>query len=395
MKISMKVTSRDKKLLVFLIVLLIAVVFYFFLFNPLYIAMSEEKSKNEELSNRYSQLKSYEQDFKLNKSKYEEQKLEYINISKEIPPNLTEKYVISDMYKISNQVSAMAHGYKFSKRENLGNLLTSKDNEKSNSNDKNKGVYKYSASTNWEVGYSDLKKLINISKTYESVFSLSNISISPTYDDKLEVAFNVDFIGYDDEKAPLKVWKGLNLITGKEDIFTKVLRENREHFIDGDGESNGESRPLPEVSTISSNNSINTIDKNKDFVVVLSTTNSPTSSVVMEKIGEGKSIFGRNKSVESVSIDLIGRNNEYKYKMSTVGENYPLTGEDELKLKGKDIVIVVYSTSRKGKDDKNIVNINVNNETDRKAYVYVVGDDEKLPRCSVTKGGNNVYVEKR
>ena len=180
----------------------------------------------------------------------------------------------------------------------------------------------------------------------------------------------------------------------KEDMFNgfsmKDINDHKKKYTKEVKEKYGETSAYKEseIKTIS------LVEKEKDFVVVLSTITSPTSSVTMEKVGTGSSIFGLNKQIESGQINIKGKDGKYQYNMITERERSPLNGFSDFETKGNNIVVVIYSTARKGDNDKNIINLNINNETDKKVYVYVIGDDEKLPRCSVTKGGNNVYVEK-
>ncbi|KMT21289.1 hypothetical protein [Clostridium cylindrosporum] len=396
MKLSMKVTERDQKLLAMLSIIVIGVLFYIFALSPIYSGMSNEKIKNRQLSEEYAELKGIEGDLDKNKTKYDQQRLDYMKISRELPTNLSEKYVISDMYKISSQISAEAGDYSFSPRAELKDVMALKGGEKSQKESSSplKGLYAYAVTTSWNVSYGDLKKLLKLSQTYESIFALDNLSISPQEDGRLNVSFNVNFIGYDDNKAPLRVWNGLRLDKVRNGIFSIPIggvttsSAGIQTGTTGNNISNN-------TTSISTNSDIASIDKNKDFVVALSTTSSPTSNVVMEKVGEGKSIFGSNKPFENATIDVKGKSGKYQFNMSTSTEKYPGSGYGELTPRGKDIVILIYSTARKGELDKNVINIKVNNNTDKKVYVYVVGDDEKLPRCSITKGGSNVYVEKR
>lgn len=414
MKIGLKVTERDKKILGVFTLFIIAIGLIFFILRPLYSKLVYESDKNKELNVKLSELTKTKNNIEKNKEKYEQQRLEYMSISREIPTNLSEKYVISDVYNISSQVSADVGSYIFSSKLDGKNILSSSNKETSQSNNENqkdnnkvnKGTYSYMATTDWKVDYNNLKKLLTLSKTYKSLFSIGNISISPIEDKLLNVSFDINFIGYEDEKAPLKVWDGYDLTTGKGEIFAAITSPSlglvNGDQIDGSTSSNSETQASAGASSTSSgassvlgDSSLATLDKNKDFVTVLSTVNSPMSSVVMEKVGEKKSIFGANKSFENTSIELKGKSGNYKYNMITENEKHPLTGHKDFKPNGENIVIIVYSSARKGVEDKNIVNIKITNDSDKKVYVYIVGDDEKLPRCNITKGGKNVYVEKR
>ncbi|MEG0371121.1 MAG: hypothetical protein RR645_02375 [Clostridium sp.] len=390
MKLSMNITERDKKLLAVLGIIVIGALFYFFALNPLYNEMNKAKSENQQLTAKKNELKGFETDLKVNKEKYDKQKIDYMAVSREMPNNLSEKYVISDTYKITKQVVADAESYAFSQRKDIANAeaLSGIGNDSGNKAGA-KGIYSYGATTNWKVSYADLKKLIKLSNTYESLFMMDNISITPEVGGKLNLSFVMNFIGYDDEMAPLRVFNGLNIPTGKNIIFSAAPGVVSTGAVTSPDTGKGN------ITSISTNNSITQIDKNKDFVVALSTVSSPTSSVVIEKSGDGKNIFGSNKSFENASINVSGKDGKYSFNMGTSSDKYPSSGVKEFKLNGKDIVILVYSTVRKGDSDKNIINIKINNETDKKVYVYVIGDDSKLPRCSVTKGGSNVYVEKR
>ncbi|MEF9952092.1 MAG: hypothetical protein RR840_08580 [Clostridium sp.] len=392
MKLSMKITERDKKLLSILGIVVVGALFYFFALEPLYNGMASAESENQRLNSKYNELKGFETHLNANREKYDKQKLEYMALSRQLPNNLTEKYVIADTYNITKQVLADAESYSFTPRTDIKSMESVGGDESSAAI---KGLYSYGATTNWKLGYGELKRLIKLSEKFESVFILDNLSITPEEGGKLNLSFAINFIGYDDEKAPLRVFNGLNLPTGKSIIFAPAA-------VGGAGGS-PEVAPTPPSSggstspntSLGTNGSITQIDKNKDFVLALSTTASPTSSVVIEKSGDSKNIFGGNKSFENAEINLKGKGGKYQYSMATSKDRFPLTGLKEFKPNSKDIVLLIYSTGRKGETDKNVINIKINNETDKKVYAYVIGDDTKLPRCSITKGGSNVYVEKR
>lgn len=383
MKLNMEISKRDKKLLIFLGALVIGVIFYLVFLSPLYTKYSSEKSKNIELNEKYTRLQNFNKDYEKNKEKYNEQKLNYINISRQIPTNLSEKYILNDLYNISKSISASPENYTFSKKEDFKDFTDQKGESKSK---ENKSIFTYSATTTWNIEYTNFKKLLSLANQYESLFYLNNIYISPSEDNKLTASFKINFLGYEDENAPLKPWKDLKISTGKNKIFSDVETVSL----------NSEDRPLSSQQTLSGNSDIKTIglvEKEKDFIAVLSTVNSPTSSITIEKVGTGSSIFGLNKQIENAEISIKGENGKYQYSLITEREKSPLNGFSDFETKGDNIVVVVYSTARKGETDKNIINLKVNNKTDKKAYVYVIGDDEKLPRCSITKGGS-VYVEK-
>ncbi|MEG2338436.1 MAG: hypothetical protein RSB66_05095 [Clostridium sp.] len=389
MKLSMRITERDKKLLSILGIVVVGALFYFFALDPLYSGMTSAKSENQRLTAKVNELKGFENDLNINREKYDKQKLDYMGLSRQIPNNLTEKYVIVDTYNITKQVSAEAESYSFSPRTEIKSMESVAGEESSAIT---KGLYSYGATTNWKLGYAELKRLIKLSEKFESVFVLDNLSITPDEANKLNLSFAINFIGYDDEKAPLRVFNGLNLPTGKSTIFSSAPALGGESVVPPPVAGGTTTSPNTSIST---NNSITQIDKTKDFVLALSTTNSPTSSLVIEKSGDSKNIFGGNKSFENAEITLKGKGGKYEYSMATSKDRFPLSGLKEFKPNSKDIVLLVYSTARKGESDKNVINIKLNNETDKKVYVYVIGDDAKLPRCSITKGGSNVYVEKR
>jgi type IV pilus assembly protein PilO len=364
MAVFSSISVKDKKALFYFTIFVIGVLYYFFFFQNQIASINDLKNKNRSLNEKRVLLQQEIAKYNKNEKSIDELKQKYFDLSKKIPNNQDEKFTLVDAKNLSKMADTNLGEVPISQRQNVELQLLNKK--------KTNKVFAYSLNLNWMLTYDNLKKLLSNSRNYDVIYSIDNISILPTPDGKINTTFEMKFYGFDDKNAPVREWREINLDTGKDNILAA-----------GAGG----------VVVQSVQNDINTIDKNKDFLVLLSTLNSPTSAITLEKSGKGIDIFGANKPIENVNINISGKDGKYFYSMSTEGENYPQNGQTaEFKPNSDNVVIMVYSQPRKYANDKNKVVINVHNKSDKKVYVYIINEDPKFPRATVVKDGNSIFV---
>lgn len=344
---------------------LLLVLYFYIFFNPFYIKMLEQKARREELQAREKQLQIDMLKYNANKEKMDITKQSYIDISSKLPVNQDEKFSIVDICNISRAVSSSTGDFIISRREPAEKIKNLGDNK----------LFKYTLKLNWNTTYPNFRKLLLMTKSYEVAYSIDDIMISTIQGGKLQAAFDMSFYGYEDKNAPVREWKDLKLPTGKDNIF------------------------LQSASAVSKSKNVEDtaeyIDKNKDFIVLLSTLNSPTSAITLGKINGGTDIFGANKTIENVDINFTQNGGKYYYSMKTEGDSYPRGKAEEFQSKSENIIIYIASQPRKYSEDKNTAVVRIHNATDRKVFAYVVNDDAKLPRATIVRDGNSIYVIKK
>lgn len=366
-----KLTDRDKKMLLILSIFVIALVFYY-TYQFTSGKIDTLKEENSQKVARLDELNRAAEIYNKNKDKIDETKLNYFDISQKLANNLDEKFCVVDALNLLRKYQAT-----------INDLPTSAKQEyKYNDNNKKiDGAFFYSLKISTQLSYENLKKLFTETKDFNTLYSVDNLSIVPLNNgDMVSTSFELKFFGFKDEKAPIRQWQDFNLQTGKDKIFS-TSTVNTINTADTTG-----------LNT----NSKQFIEDNKDFIVSLSTLNSPTTSIQMVKSGENFQIYGKNKEVEKASIELKQNGDKLLYRMATEGDAHPKEGNfKEFKTNSQNVIIYVYSTERKYQDDKNVVLLNVKNETNKKVMVYVFNDDKNKPRLNLTATGNNIFVEKR
>ncbi|MCX7884424.1 MAG: hypothetical protein N2448_05265 [Caloramator sp.] len=358
-------TEKDKKLLLILMIFIIGVGYYY-IYGFMSGKISKLKEENQRLINREEELNRAVEIYNKNRNKIEETKYDYFDISQKLSKNLDEKFCIVDALNLLRKYGAQVNDIPISQRQEY---KYNKNNKKID------GGFYYTLKISTQISYDNLKKLFIETKQFNTIYSIDNISMVPTVKGNiLAVSFDLNFYGFKDENAPIRQWQDFNLKTGKDFLFSKL---------------NFTKKVTEEVTD-------NYILKNKDFIITASTLNSPTSAVEMVKSGENVIVYGKNKQIEKAQIEIKQNKDTLLYKMSTEGDKYPRDNTyKEFKANTDSIIISIYSSGRKYIEDKNIVLLNIKNESDKKVRVYVLNDDKNFPRLNITTNGNKVYVEKR
>lgn len=134
-----------------------------------------------------------------------------------------------------------------------------------------------------------------------------------------------------------------------------------------------------------------------DFVMRLNPIVSDASTVVLSRNNDksGKTaVFADNAGFEDVEIEFIQKDNRYYYHYTTANQSYPTNyGEMvEFKPAGESINILVGSTPRSSKEDKSGAAVSLLNKTNLKVIVFPLDDDPTEPRFKVVKTFGDVKV---
>lgn len=351
------ISEKDRKMLIFFAMFLIAVLYYVFFLKGYIAKIYDLKQKNIELKSKLSDYEKVYEEFNANKEKIEEVQNNYIFVSNKLPTNQDEKFSIDDSMNIASILDTTIGDFTISKKQD-----TSKENEEK----KEDKLFYYSLKFNWQLSHDNLKKLLYMAKDYDVAYSVDNLMIVPDNLGNINTSFEMKFYGFKDEDAPVRTWERKKGVSNLDKGGGKIQKDDLEY-----------------------------IDSKKDFLILLSTLNSPTSAITLEKSGTGVNVFGANKSIENVEMNFKGKNGKYSYSMKTEDKVYPTDGYENFTPNTEDIILYVSSQPRKYDDDKNKVVINIYNDTDKKIRIFILNDDEKLPRASVVSNGKSVYVQKR
>ncbi len=142
-----------------------------------------------------------------------------------------------------------------------------------------------------------------------------------------------------------------------------------------------------------------------DFSIVASSFGgglSPSVSIACENPKTNTSysvpvVYGDNKGIENAEIFIEEKAGRYYCKIKTDRQSYPDSNYSqtfEFVPLQKDLRLVILSSKRKGDEDKAGLNLNIINNTKRTFNYLVKYDDEKSPRVKIGKTVGSVRNEK-
>lgn len=126
-----------------------------------------------------------------------------------------------------------------------------------------------------------------------------------------------------------------------------------------------------------------------DMVFLLNNADNDSASgiiVASSESDEKTYVTSNENDVEKVDITVTSEDDK-KYVEYSIGSNKYRT-----ELLDNNLTIYVKSSSRVNSDDKNGVDVSINNDTDVAVYVKVVGDDSSDPRFNISKKTGVVKV---
>ena len=264
----------------------------------------------------------------------------------------------------------------------------SDEDKDSNNTDSNKGektdipveslfVEQMQVGVDFTGSYENATKFIKLLSDYARLIALPNVALTSTGDDQVAGNVNLEFYSipkFTDEDGKYLDWT-LNNTYGK-------------------------SNPFKSDSTVSTS-SRGDEEKKYDFVMSVNGSNSDLPSMAMGKESDVTRdtyiYFDKNEKVD-VDIEINEENGKYYVKYKTGNSSYPSNYNEngvEVNPGEGSIKIGVYSSSRLGAEDKVSVNINVTSNTTSKVTEIVVMDEDKSnPRVTVNTSGNAKYYVK-
>ncbi|SMB95010.1 type IV pilus assembly protein PilO [Desulfonispora thiosulfatigenes DSM 11270] len=404
-----KLTNREKNLLIFLAVIIICTAYYQFIFVPLYTKVtdkSEELELLEEKLNIYQELIASK---KLVDKEYKVANLKDQKASEKFLPFIRQERLILDIDQMIKETNIQVSSIDFSKIEtkNIREKTDSKPEEK-----------KSNLLKDMNDSYFQRKDI----KNKEEPKNEENKEVVPVEQIKLSLSFTgtynqiLDFIkkleGFD-KKILLE-----SLKIGQSDVFTENLSANiainfyaipklqiEEEYYKWEinntyGKDNpfkaiaGYSKPQAEVT----NGTIKALAS--DFIINVNPITSDLPSVVMSKSKDASMqtyVFADNPDYENVTFQVFQKDNKYFYKYKTRLDSYPKdfdSSQVEFKPVNGEVVLRIYTQNRVNEKDNNGINLSLSNKSDLNLRVIVNGDDTQKPRIKIQHKEGNVSLEK-
>lgn len=139
-------------------------------------------------------------------------------------------------------------------------------------------------------------------------------------------------------------------------------------------------------------------ESSNDFFMMLNSINSDISTVVISKRDDKTSktyIYADNPEFENVEFELSQEGETYYYRYKTSKESYPKNYAEKVAFKpsGSTITLDLYSSARGGSADTSGANITLLNKTKLKLVVKVIEDDPKNPRAKFVKKSGDILIK--
>jgi hypothetical protein len=224
--------------------------------------------------------------------------------------------------------------------------------------------------------YEGLKSYLDYIANYKYRMAISSMSImydveadSPIEECTGSITLNAYSISGPEREADVP---NVSVNEGKDNIFTGNI-----------GASNGGSA----VSYDSDDGA--GIVSSHNLVVLLNNANNDTSSgiiVASSESDEGTYVTSSANSVQGLTIDITEEEGK-KYVTYSIGAD-----SKKAEILSSDLTIYVKSSARVDAEDKNGVDVTVNNNTDIGVYVKVADDDSSSPRFNVKSKTGTVKV---
>lgn len=409
----MKISKREKILLLILLPILITFLYYQFIYikqsDALKAKRSEKKSaelRYEEVMKNIKSLDAKEEEVNTLKNTVTTKagilypKIIQEKIILEIDKLLSENNITanigfsqlevaavesmkpSEINGIESSLSEYVNNYNnFNDKENTeaSTEVSNENTTESNTAESQKDTTEQlKVSLNFSSTYEDLKGFIEAIENYERKVVITNIAISSKDENSITGSLNLEFhsipkISGDDEQY-LK-W-ALTNIYGKENLFS------------------GSSATGAYASTIEEATSDKYVN---DFVILVKSSLSELPTLTMGKAKDDLRetyLTADNNGIEeaSITLDEIDGKTYYKYNTSTSYYPSDLKNGKEFTSNSDNIVIEITSEKRDDVNDKSGLKLNVINNTNKKVNVIIKRDDSENPRVEVISKGDNINV---
>ncbi|WP_069649464.1 hypothetical protein [Caloranaerobacter ferrireducens] len=393
----MKLSKREKHLLIILLFTILIAIYY-------KIVISDQLKKINDLEQTAKIYRTKVKNVKIELENEVNQDVEYkilnekiINLSSMLLPEMfQEKIIISidEMIKKSNisgnilnfsgpnidTVSEERENredeeylikklveeyYDLSKKINK-NRKEENENTKADVETKENRVEKMTMDIFYTGRYENLVKFIDLIQNYDKKLLIKNLNIIRNSDNEISGNIKIDFFA-----VPL-----LNLVY---DDFTVW------NFEDNYGKQNPfySSKVNTGIGKANESNEIS-----YDFAMNVKPYNSDLPTVTLGKTNDSQRktyVYADNPLVEDVEIYFSESEGKYFFKYKTNRDKYPNDFNKWVEFipLSNSINIIIYTHKRNSENDMSGVNIKLYNETDKRVFIRITGDDLYRPRVNV------------
>lgn len=227
-----------------------------------------------------------------------------------------------------------------------------------------------------DTTYDSLKKFIVALEGYDRKITINKMDSKVETNGNLSGTISLEFYGVaklDASKDEYLNWTIKN-VYGKEKLFSNGLASGAYNT---------------SIEEQASKTDVN------DFAMILRAPSSDMPTLTMGKTKDTSResyLYSDKKDSETVTIEFTEQNGTLYYKYKTSSDFYPKNNDGvgvEFKPLSDNIVFEILSEARIGSDDKEVVNINFVNNTNKVVSVVVKNDDSSNPRVNITSEGTS------
>lgn len=413
----MKLSKREKILLLVLFFLGVTYIYYTYLLSPqlenlttLKIEMEELKSKQDYANIQISPKHKIYKDFKILNAQID------LMTKRLFPEIIQEKIIlyIEDMIETSdiNVTSISFTEPQFAKPDDesqdevsdvdpaiqkILNQITGKTIE--DENDQSKDSEESSDNSGYNLEYMSASLIIegeyyNIIKFMERIeyfgkkILVSNLNLTVLEDDILAGNIVLDFYAIP------------NLDSSDDDYFDWNV-ENEYGRDNPFNSYKGYTAPKKDTDK-KENTKDSALNSNKiyDFIGIMKPFSSDMPSIIIGNAKEKSSdsyLYMDSPKYEDIEFNVFKQNGKYYYRYKTISESYPKNYETDLvqfKPYNNNVTLLLDSELRNDISDVNGMKIKIINETDLSLYVDIKNDDKDRPRINIVKLQGDIKINR-
>lgn len=427
----MKVSKREKLLLVLLAFVAIGVIYYQFIYVKQVAKLEELKAQEQEVNLKYETMLTKVNTIEKNKTDikicresigsksmvlypelYQEKIILEVNelleeagikgslSFSEVTVAPVEKYFAGEqgenaeatLQKTANEIKELngeevaEDEVSSSNNENVNNGESTENAEGTEGEQSSEGtpevvegnmVEQMKVSISFKGTYANTTKFIKLVSDYARLVAMPTLSLSASGEDAVSGSLDLEFYS-------------IPKISEEDSEYLKWTIEN----------TYGKENPFLEGGTgISA--SANKEDEGYDVIMSVKGANSDLPSVTLGKANDSTRdtyvYFDKNEKGD-IDIEIIEEGGKFYVRYRTPTSSYPSNySEKGIEINPEDgkIQIAVYSTTRLNVEDKVTVNLNVTSSAEEKMTVVTIMDDDKTnPRININAKGKVEYVIK-
>ncbi|SHH46262.1 hypothetical protein [Tepidibacter thalassicus] len=277
-------------------------------------------------------------------------------------------------------IKNLVEEYKGNRKKEISQTNNDKD-KNLEEKDKNE-LEKMTVTINYKCKYKNIIDFISKLEGYDKKIIINNISISS--------------VNKSEENNENEVKGSISL-----DFYSlpKIHKQDEEYLKWDFNSGYGKNDPFVPYAGYSEYTSGKKFERN-DFIMTVKPISSDLPTVIlgraMDKLGRSY-VYADNPGFEDVEFQLIQIGKKYYYKYKTQQESYPNNYESdmiEFNPHGTTVNLNIVSNKRNSEEDNSGVNLSLINKTNLKLNVKIDYEDDKKPRVNIVNKIGNVKVIK-